>query len=70
MWDASEVWAKGRLEAYNLGSSASNYLELMDTLSYKWKILSSTEDDLIEYQRCIGVLEEAGSAEGMCVLQL
>ena len=70
MWDASEVWAKDRLEAYNLGSSASNYLELMDTLSYKWMILSSTEDDLIEYQRCIGVLEEAGSAEGMCVLQL
>jgi hypothetical protein len=55
MWDASEVWAKGRLEAYNLGSPASNYLGLTDTLSYK---------------RNIKVLEEAGSAEGMCVLQL
>jgi hypothetical protein len=29
---------------------------MMDTLSYKGMILSSTEDDLIESQRCIEVV--------------
>jgi len=51
------------LKACNLGLSASNYLEVVYTLSYKGKILSSTENDLIEYQRCIEVLEDAGFAD-------
>ena len=61
--ECPEVWAEDLLKACNLGLSASNYLEVVDTLSYKGKILSSTEDDLIECQRFIEVLEEAGSAE-------